>query len=250
MTVLGNGPGTVAPTGGEVGRGLAKRVLLPSIILWLTVFGIGYLVVEVFNFDEHGVSQHFVDMRTDQWDAVTGFVSAMGSTMVLTGTCTVIVLLIWWQSRQWWYAIVPGISLTVQVSVFLSTSVLVGRERPDVIQLDDAPPTSSFPSGHTGATASVYLAVALCATRIQTTWLRVTVQVVCVLVPLGVALSRVYRGMHHPTDVAAGLMIGAACAVIAWNWLPTRTRAHARQAGVGAQNDAVTHTSALVELRR
>ena len=70
------------------------------------------------------------------------------------------------------------------------------------------------------------------------------------LVPLAVALSRVYRGMHHPADMAAGSMAGATCTVIAANWLPNRARAHAPQAGVGAQNDAVTQTDAVVELRR
>jgi len=202
------------------------RVLLPGVVLWLAVMAVGYLVVDVLVLvlDKHRVSQAFVDVRTGMWDSITSFVSSMGNTQVLSATCFVIVLFIWWQSRQWWFAIVPAISLGVQVTVFLTTSLLVGRDRPDVAQLDDAPPTSSFPSGHTGATASVYLAVALCATRIQTTWLRITVQVVCVVVAIGVALSRVYRGMRHPTDVAAGLLIGATCALIAWNWLPSRDR--------------------------
>ncbi|WP_430867609.1 phosphatase PAP2 family protein [Demequina aurantiaca] len=220
--MLGSGPGTVAPSRSDVGHGLLKRVLVPAVVLWVAVAGIGYLLVDVLQVDEHQVSQAFVDVRTDQWDSITSFISSMGNTQVLMATCALIVLFIWWQSRQWWYAIVPAIALSVQVSVFLTTSLIVGRERPDVEQLDHAAPTSSFPSGHTGATTSVYLAVALCATRIQNTWLRVSIQVLCVLVALGVALSRVYRGMHHPTDVIAGLLIGLTCAVIAWNWLPSR----------------------------
>lgn len=219
--MLGPGPGVIAPSGLQVGQGLLRRVLLPTVILWLAVLGVGYVIVQVFEVDEHGVSQWFVEHRTDQLDSITGVVSAMGSTPVLSATCLVIVLFMWWQSRMWWFAIVPALSLAVQVSVFLTTSAMVGRDRPDVAQLDHAPPTSSFPSGHTGASTSVYLAVALCATRIQTAWLRITVQVLCVLIPLGIALSRVYRGMHHPTDVTAGLLVGATCAVIAWNWLPT-----------------------------
>lgn len=221
--MIGNGPGAIAPSGAEIRQGLLKRVLIPSIVLWVAVAGVGFLIVDVLVVDEQSFSDAFVNARTDTWDSITAFVSSMGDTQVLMATCAVIVLFIWWQSRQWWFAIVPAISLVVQVSIFLTTSLLVGRERPDVEQLDHAPPTSSFPSGHTGATTSVYLAVALCATRIQNTWIRVTVQIICVLVPVGVALSRVYRGMHHPTDVVAGLVIGATCAVIAWNWLPPRT---------------------------
>lgn len=217
-----NGPGTLAPALSDVGHGVAKRVLLPAVVLWLAVMGVGYLLVHVIAIDEYRLSQAAVDLRTDTWNSITTFVSSMGDTQVLSATCLVIVLLLWSLSRQWWFAIVPAISLAVQVSVFLTTSLLVGRERPDVDQLDSAPPTSRFPSGHTGATSSVYFAVALCATRIQSAWLRIAVQALCVLIPIGVALSRVYRGMHHPTDVAAGLLIGATCAIIAWNWLPRR----------------------------
>jgi membrane-associated phospholipid phosphatase len=246
--VLGPGPGTVAPTRGEVGRGLAKRVLLPALIAWVAVAGLGFLIVDVLVVDEHPISEWFVDLRTDQWDSITAFVSAMGSTMVLTGTCAVIVVFIWWQSRQWWFAIVPAIALAVQVSIFITVSALVGRDRPEVEQLDHAPPTSSFPSGHTGATTSVYLAVALCATRIHNTALRITVQVICILVPLGVGASRLYRGMHHPTDVAAGLLLGATCAIIAWNWLPPRNpRPEAgSDAGAAVKAGAVEASAASV----
>lgn len=220
--MLGPGPGASAPSGAQVGRGLVKRVLFPSIVLWVVVAGVGYLIVDVLQLDEHAVNAAFVDARTERWDAITSFVSSMGNTQILMATCAVIVLFIWWQSRQWWLAVVPALALSVQVSIFLTTSLLIGRERPDVEQLDHAAPTSSFPSGHAGATTSMYLAVALCASRIQNAWLRITVQVVCVLIPLGVVVARVYRGMHHPTDVAAGFLIGATCAIIAWNWLPAR----------------------------
>lgn len=220
--MLGPGPGADAPSGAQVGRNLVKRVLVPSIVLWVVVAGIGYLIVDVFQLDEHAVNAAFVDARTERWDAITSFMSSMGNTQILMATCAVIVLFMWWQSRQWWLAVVPALSLSVQVSIFLTTSLLIGRERPDVEQLDHAAPTSSFPSGHAGATTSTYLAVALCASRIQNAWLRITVQVVCVLIPLGVVVARVYRGMHHPTDVVAGFLIGATCAIIAWNWLPAR----------------------------
>lgn len=114
--------------------------------------GAGYLIVDLFDLDERGVNQAFVDARTDQWDSITSFVSSMGNTQVLMATCVVIVLFLWWQSRQWRYAIVPAISLTLQVRIVLTT-----RWRWGV----------SVPSGHTGATTSVYLAVALCARTLR-----------------------------------------------------------------------------------
>lgn len=223
--MIGPGPGASAPTGAQMRRSVLTRLLLPTALLWVTVVGVGFLVVDVFAIDERAMSDAFVEARTSTLDSVTAVVSEMGNTQVLMATCLVIVAFIWWQSRQWWLAIVPAVALAVEALVFLTSSIVVGRSRPDVEQLDHAPPTSSFPSGHTGASTAVYLAVALCATRIRHTGLRVTIIVVSVLVPIGVGVSRIYRGMHHPTDVVAGFAVGATCALVAWSWLATRDAA-------------------------
>ncbi|WP_236683266.1 phosphatase PAP2 family protein [Demequina sediminicola] len=235
--MIGPGPGDVAPTRAQMGRGLVRRILLPSAVLWVVVVGVGFTLVDLIGIDESAISESAVDMRTESLNTITAVVSELGNTQVLMGTCLVLVGIIWALSRQWWLAVIPAIALAVEAAVFLTASLVVGRPRPEVDQLDHAPPTSSFPSGHTGASTAVYLAVALCATRIRTTWLRITVQVLCVLIPLGVGLSRVYRGMHHPTDVIAGFLVGATCALIAWNWIPLRESAE-RVANASQQQPA------------
>jgi len=223
--MIGTGPGQTAPSPRETGRALARNVLLPTAILWVAVVGVGFLVTDVLALDESAISEAFVDARTPALDSITAVVSALGDTQILIGTTLVVVVFVWWQSRQWWFAVVPALALGTQALVFLTSSLVVGRSRPDVEQLDHAPPTSSFPSGHTGASTAAYLAFALCATRIHNTGIRIVVQVVCIAVPLGVGVSRVYRGMHHPTDVIAGFAVGTTCALVAWNWLALRDAA-------------------------
>ncbi|MFW7414497.1 phosphatase PAP2 family protein [Demequina sp. SO4-18] len=201
------------------------RVLLPTAALWVAVVGAGFLIVDLLALDESAVNEAFVELRTDTLDPVSAAVSRVGDTEVLIATCLVVAALIWWKTRQWWFAMVPVLALGIQAAVFLTSSMVVGRSRPDVEHLNYAPPTSSFPSGHTGATTAVYVALALLATRIRSTALRVTVQVLCLILPIAMAVSRVYRGLHHPTDVIAGLVVGTTCALIAWNWLPMRDAA-------------------------
>jgi undecaprenyl-diphosphatase len=143
----------------------------------------------------------------------------MGTTETIIGICLVVSGVIWWRTGQWWYAAVPAIAVAVQAAVFMLGALVVSAERPDVEQLDHAPPTSSFPSGHSGASVALYLSLALMAQRIERTWLRVIVTVVLFVVPLLVVYSRLYRGMHYPSDVVVGVLNGLVCVVIGWYWL-------------------------------
>lgn len=223
------GPRAEAPTASDVGSAALRRVLLPAAILWVAVVGVGFLLVDVIQIDERAISEAFVDARTPALNSITAVISEMANTRIIMGTTVVVVAIVWWQTRRWWFAIVPATALGVEAAVFLTSSLVVGRERPEVEHLDDAPPTSSFPSGHTGASTAVYVAFALMATRIRNGAIRVTVIVVCVLFPVAVALSRVYRGMHHPTDVIGGLAVGTTCALIGWTWLREDARRPARE---------------------
>lgn len=72
----------------------------------------------------------------------------------------------------------------------------------------------SFPSGHSTNAAAVYGTLAINYRKNVGKWL----QVLCVAVPLLVALSRMYVGAHYPTDVITGLAIGTAYAFLL-NWL-------------------------------
>ena len=101
---------------------------------------------------------------------------------------------------------------------------LVGRTRPPVAKLDPAPPTSSYPSGHVGATTALYLAFALLAVRIRRASLRWMATTVCLAIPLLVGFARLYRGMHHVSDVAVAILNGLICALLAYNWYRHRAQ--------------------------
>jgi undecaprenyl-diphosphatase len=74
----------------------------------------------------------------------------------------------------------------------------------------------SFPSGHTATATVVWLTAALLLVRYLSTRTAQAVGLVCATVPLLVALSRVYLGVHWPTDVIAGLAFGVAW-VLVWH---------------------------------
>ncbi|KGM15163.1 hypothetical protein N867_11190, partial [Actinotalea fermentans ATCC 43279 = JCM 9966 = DSM 3133] len=157
--------------------------------------------------------------RTPLLNQLTAIWSAVGNTEVIIAGCLLVIALVWWRTRQWWVAVIPGIAVAVQAAVFMLSALVVGRERPDVELLDEAPPTSGFPSGHAGASVAFYVSLALLARRIRRRWLRYLVTTLCVLVPALVAYARLYRGMHHATDVGVGVLNGLVCVALGWRYL-------------------------------
>jgi undecaprenyl-diphosphatase len=99
--------------------------------------------------------------------------------------------------------------LALEVTVFITASFVVDRGRPPISQLDSIPPTSSYPSGHTAAAVAFYGAIAIIVfwhTRNRVA--RSVAVAAAILLPVIVGSSRMYRGMHHLSDVAVGATIG------------------------------------------
>ena len=82
--------------------------------------------------------------------------------------------------------------------------------------LDDLPLAQSYPSGHVAASVAVYGGLALLLTsRFPARWVRSSCWSLVVALPLIVALSRLYRGMHHPLDELAGVCVGVGAILVA-----------------------------------
>jgi undecaprenyl-diphosphatase len=208
-------------------RGLLRGALAPGVVLWLAIAGFGLLLAGPFkgwDRSESDLNRSLQDTRTRTWDSVTALWSHIGNTEIVIGVCILVVALVWWRTRRWWFAVIPAIAISLQATIFVTVSAVIGRPRPDVPHLDIAPPTSSYPSGHVGASVALYASLAIMATTIERTWLRRTVIGVCSLIPILVAYARLYRGMHHLSDVVVGAINGLVCAGLAAACLMHRRR--------------------------
>jgi membrane-associated phospholipid phosphatase len=185
-----------------------------AVVLGAVMIGLGFLTTKVL------LSITWL-ARADEWvpkwleEHRTPFlndVSYIGSNIAnapvlipLVGAVALILILRGrWRTAS--FAIQAGLAEALAYGL---TVLFIVRMRPDVVQLDTFMMTHSFPSGHVAASIAVYGALALLLTaHVRAVWARVAIWTATAAIPLLVAWSRMYRGEHHPIDVAAGIFMG------------------------------------------
>lgn len=117
--------------------------------------------------------------------------------------------------RQYRSALFVTVSVALGSLISTGFKLAVGRPRPDLVPHGSFVNTASFPSGHSMMSAVVYLTLAVMLARTQSKLaVRFFLLSLAVALTFGVGVSRVYLGVHWPTDVLAGWVLGASWAVM------------------------------------
>lgn len=117
-----------------------------------------------------------------------------------------------------WRAMIVFLAAIVGASVLDALLKLsFHRARPEIVPHLALVDNASFPSGHAMISAATYLTVGAMLTRAQKSWrVRVYLLTIFIAITLMIGLSRLYLGVHWPSDVFAGWSIGAAWALAFW----------------------------------
>jgi len=159
--------------------------------------------------DEH-VNVWLAHHRTATRNDLSFWLSGMGDVYAIPALVAVTALVAA-ALRRWRAAAFIVTAIAIEAGTYRVVTSFIHRQRPRVPRLDDLPADASYYSGHTAASVAVYCGVAVLITSwMRSGWARAVCWTIAVVIPLLVGLSRMYRGMHHPLDIAGGVVIGIA----------------------------------------
>ena len=151
-----------------------------------------------------------------QMEEIGRDLTALGGVIVLS-LLTIFVVIFLMMRRMWnamWLLIIATAGGAIVTTIL---KVLVARPRPEIFVHRSYATSGSFPSGHSMLSAVVYLTLgSLLARFTKDLRLRLYLLFVACLLTFLVGISRIYMGVHWPTDVLAGWAAGAVWASICW----------------------------------
>jgi undecaprenyl-diphosphatase len=193
---------------------LPVRLLLAAFALFALVIALGYAVTAGHFRDFDLAISHALNMQRgtvpDQLILLMQGISWIGGGIQRYIIVTILTLALW---RWWGWGSALAMGLTTLFSAFMSEvlKAYFARLRPDLVPHLDLVNTAAYPSGHANNAAVVYiLFIMLVPQARHPGW-----QMAAAAMILLTGLSRVMLGVHWPTDVIGGWMLGTSFALMA-----------------------------------
>jgi undecaprenyl-diphosphatase len=201
--------------------------LLWTVLAFVTIAAVAYLASEVLEGDTRAFDEAVLVALRRPGDLATAIgpawlpqvmrdFTALGGVAVLSVVTLAVAGFLAFQAKR---QAAVFVTVSAASGMFLSHALKWGfaRPRPNLVPHGVDVYTHSFPSGHAMMSAVVYLTLGALLSRISGERpLKAYVLTLSVLLTVVVGLSRIYLGVHWPTDVLAGWAMGAAWAMLCW----------------------------------
>lgn len=158
------------------------------------------------------VQEAFLSLRGGISDVIAVFITHLGDTETIVILCIVLLL----DKRRKQYGIPVTIAALSGLAIYKPMKHIFLRARPDEVLHMVEQGGYSFPSGHSVSALIVYgLLAYLIRKHCKNPVLKNVLSVICGVLSITIGLSRIYIGVHWPTDVFAGLAIGGVVLMMA-----------------------------------
>ena len=206
-------------------RRLVEPTLLgAAFLLLLALWGLAELADEVIEGETRAVDHRILEYVRTQWVVseestvaeIAENITALGGIPVLALVLASILgyMLL---RRDFAHALYVAVVTVGGLLISLGLKSLFDRPRPTLVEPLEPVATASFPSGHSMISAFVYLTLAvLIVADEERRAVKLYVLGIALVFTGLVGLSRIFLGVHFPTDVLAGWMAGLAWAIICW----------------------------------
>jgi len=194
------------------------RIAAGVVVIWVLILGaitgIGKLIMNTGNgngnlLGDRTIPHWFASHRTpmlNHWSLIASNLGATQDILIVSVAACVVFIAV---TRHWRPVIFLAVVMFGELGAFLIIADIVKRPRPDVPHLDSHLPTSAFPSGHMAATTCLYAGIAILVIGHARGWWRYLFLIPAVVMPVLIAVARLYRGEHHPTDILASVLFAA-----------------------------------------
>lgn len=195
------------------------------VLLSIGLFGFFKLTEEVVEGDTRGFDQSVLlwfrnkadlsDPIGPQWlEVVVRDITALGG-LVILGLLTIAACGYLWLTQRHKLALFVAVSIPAGALLNTLLKEYFTRPRPDIVPHGTEAALSSFPSGHAMMSAVVFLTLgALLSLSTENTRIKIYILFWSVFLTVIVGISRVYLGVHWPTDIIAGWIAGGTWAVL------------------------------------
>ena len=203
--------------------------LIVAAVCWFAFFGVvqDYIAGDPLVRADLRVMSFLRTLREPAYNPVMLFLTYLGNWQVIMAGSVLFAVLMY-LSRQWWWLSAFATSILGEQLLSQTTKLAFHRDRPDLDNALLPAAGASFPSGHALVAFAFYGFIACYAvSQTRSWWAKTLIFAGVIPVILGIGFSRVYLGVHWPSDVIASFALGPAWVAtvlivfsLAWNPAP------------------------------
>lgn len=194
------------------------RMIIMGLVIILSAITFEEVVDDVFSdpaggdpealiFDK-AVLHKFAEIRGSELNQSMIDITALGSVSVIALLSSIIIIFLV-VHKDWKGMLYICITVLGSATIPVYLKNLFNRDRPDVLEHLANVRSTSFPSGHSfGATVAYFSLAFLLSREIKDTKLEILYYALAVIVVALVGTSRMYLGVHYPTDIVGGICVG------------------------------------------